>query len=308
MTSAMHTPVIEVRGLTKTYGSVRALDGLDLSIPRGGVYGVLGPNGAGKSTLFRILLGLIRPTEGSATVMGGPVGQVASMRRMGSMIETPRFPPYMTARQVLRWLALEHGVGAEVDIPNWLERVGLTEAADRKVKGFSVGMLQRLGVAAALMSKPELVILDEPTSGMDPPGIQEMRALIRSLADDDGVTVVLASHQLLEVQRVCDRVAILNKGKLVREGAVSELTAVGERLRLTAGPVDRVLAMLGAKGLRDGEAVLAEVTRDEGPALIRGLVEQGVDIHEARWVGTDLESIFFTETGAVHAPETIHAG
>ena len=308
MTSAMHTPVIEVRGLTKTYGSVRALDGLDLSIPRGGVYGVLGPNGAGKSTLFRILLGLIRPTAGSATVMGGPVGQVASMRRMGSMIETPRFPPYMTARQVLRWLALEHGVGAEVDIPNWLERVGLTEAADRKVKGFSVGMLQRLGVAAALMSKPELVILDEPTSGMDPPGIQEMRALIRSLADDDGVTVVLASHQLLEVQRVCDRVAILNKGKLVREGAVSELTAVGERLRLTAGPVDRVLAMLGAKGLRDGEAVLAEVTRDEGPALIRGLVEQGVDIHEARWVGTDLESIFFTETGAVHAPETIHAG
>lgn len=308
MNAVIETPVIAVAGLTKTYGTVRALDGLDLSIPRGGVYGVLGPNGAGKSTLFRILLGLIRPSEGSAAVMDGPVGQVASMRRMGSMIETPRFPPYMTARQVLRWLALEHGVGAEVDIPAWLERVGLTEAADRKVKGFSVGMLQRLGVAAALMSKPELVILDEPTSGMDPPGIQEMRALIRSLADHDGVTVILASHQLLEVQRVCDRVAILNKGKLVREGAVSALTAVGERLRLTAGPVDTVLAVLGARGVRDGEAVLADVSRAEGPALIRGLVEQGVDIHEARWVGTDLESIFFTETGAVHTPETIHAG
>lgn len=301
------TAVIETRGLTKTYGAVRALDGLDLSIPRGGVYGVLGPNGAGKSTLFRILLGLIRPTAGEARVMGGSVDEVSRMRRTGSMIETPRFPPYMTARQVLRWLALEHGAGGSADIPHWLERVGLTEAADRRVRGFSVGMMQRLGVAAALMSRPELVILDEPTSGMDPPGIQEMRALIRSLAADDGVTVVLASHQLLEVQRVCDRVAILHKGRLVREGAVSELTAVGERLRLSAGPIERVMEVLGAKGSRDGDAVLADVSRAEGPALIRTLVERGVDIHEARWVGADLESIFFTETGAVQAPETIHA-
>ncbi|HYC69143.1 ABC transporter ATP-binding protein [Brevundimonas sp.] len=308
MTAVIETPVIQVVGLTKTYGAVRALDGLDLSIPRGGVYGVLGPNGAGKSTLFRILLGLIRATDGTASVMGGAVTEVAHMRRMGSMIETPRFPPYMTARQVLRWLALEHGIGAATDIPHWLQKVGLTEAADRKVRGFSVGMMQRLGVAASLMSRPELVILDEPTSGMDPPGIQEMRALIRSLADEDGVTVVLASHQLLEVQRVCDRVAILNKGKLVREGAVSELTAVGERLRLTVGPIDKALAVLGAKGTRDGAAVMADVRRDEGPALIRALVEAGVDIDEARWVGTDLEAIFFTETGAVQTPETIHAG
>jgi ABC-2 type transport system ATP-binding protein len=302
------TAVIETRGLTKTYGTVRALDGLDLSIPRGGVYGVLGPNGAGKSTLFRILLGLIRASDGSATVMGGGVGDLAAMRRMGSMIETPRFPPYMTARQVLLWLALSHGVASEADVPGWLERVGLAESADRKVRGFSVGMLQRLGVAAALLSRPELIILDEPTSGMDPPGIQEMRALIRSLADDDGVTVVLASHQLLEVQRVCDRVAILNKGRLVREGAVSELTAVGERLRLSVTQQSQVLEVLGAKGMAEGDAVLADIKRDEGPALIRALAAAGVDIHEARWVGTDLESIFFTETGAVHAPETIHAG
>jgi ABC-2 type transport system ATP-binding protein len=308
MNAVIETPVIEVVGLTKTYGTVRALDGLDLSIPRGGVYGVLGPNGAGKSTLFRILLGLIRPNAGEATVMGGPVGQVASMRRMGSMIETPRFPPYLTARQVLRWLALEHSVGAEVDIPAWLERVGLTEAADRKVRGFSVGMLQRLGVASALMSKPELVILDEPTSGMDPPGIQEMRALIRSLADDDGVTVILASHQLQEVQRICDRVAILHRGRLVREGAVSELTASGERLRLSVTPADQVLAILGARGARDGAAILADVPRTEGPALIRALVEAGIEIDEARWVGADLESVFFTETGSIRAPEAPHAG
>ena len=308
MTAVIETPVIEVTGLTKTYGSVRALDGLDLSIPRGGVYGVLGPNGAGKSTLFRILLGLIRATDGTASVMGGPVNEVSHMRRMGSMIETPRFPPYMTARQVLRWLALEHGIAREADIPHWLQRVGLTEAADRRVRGFSVGMMQRLGVAASLMSRPDLVILDEPTSGMDPPGIQEMRALIRSLADDDGVTVILASHQLLEVQRVCDRVAILNKGRLVREGAVSELTAVGERLRIAAASPAKALEILGDRGVAEGEAVLANVSRAEGPGLIRALVEGGVDILEARWVGADLEAIFFNETGAVQTPETIHAG
>jgi ABC-2 type transport system ATP-binding protein len=213
----------------------------------------------------------------------------------------------MTARQVLRWLALEHGVASDADIEGWLERVGLTEAADRKVRGFSVGMMQRLGVAGALLSKPELIILDEPTSGMDPPGIQEMRALIRSLADHDGVTVVLASHQLLEVQRVCDRVAILNKGKLVREGSVSELTAVGERLRLSVTPVAEALALLGDRGREEGGAVLANVSRAEGPELIRALVQRGVDVLEARWVGADLEAIFFTETGVVQTVEADRA-
>ncbi|HRO32719.1 MAG TPA: ABC transporter ATP-binding protein [Brevundimonas sp.] len=300
--------VIDVAGLTKTYGTVRALDGLTLSIPRGGVYGVLGPNGAGKSTLFRILLGLIRPSEGTARVLGGDIGDVAAMRRMGSMIETPRFPPFLSARQVLQWLAQAHGMGGSAQIDHWLDRVGLAEAADRRVRGFSVGMMQRLGVAAALMTRPDLVILDEPTSGMDPPGIQEMRALIRSLAADDGVTVILASHQLLEVQRVCDRVAILNKGRLVREGTVSDLMSDGEQLVLKVGPVDTALAILGARASLSGDGVRVAATRAEGPGLIRLLVQGGVDIHEARWVGTDLEGVFFTETGAVRAPEVDHAG
>lgn len=300
--------VIDVSGLTKTYGAVRALDGLTLSIPRGGVYGVLGPNGAGKSTLFRILLGLIQPSEGTARVLGGGIGDVAAMRRMGSMIETPRFPPFFTARQTLQWLAQAHGMGGAAQIDHWLDRVGLAEAADRRVRGFSVGMMQRLGVAAALMTRPDLVILDEPTSGMDPPGIQEMRALIRSLAADDGVTVVLASHQLLEVQRVCDRVAILNKGRLVREGAVSELTSDGEQLVLNVGSAETALAILGARASLSGDGVRVTATRAEGPGLIRLLVQAGVDIHEARWVGTDLEGVFFTETGAVRAAEADHAG
>jgi ABC-2 type transport system ATP-binding protein len=307
------TSVIETNGLTKTYGAVRALDGLSLSIPRGGVYGVLGPNGAGKSTLFRILLGLIRPTAGEVRVMGQHTGDPAVTRRMGSMIETPRYPPYLTARQALRWLALAHGMGAEAETDRWLAHVGLTEAADRKVRGFSVGMMQRLGVAAALMTRPDLVILDEPTSGMDPPGIQEMRALIRSLADDDGVTVILASHQLQEVQRVCDRVAIFNKGKVITEGRVSDLTASGERLRLSATPLAKAMGVLGDKATLDGDALIAALTRAETPAAIRALVEAGVDIEEARWIGADLEDVFMSETGwtgVQGAPDkgTDHAG
>jgi len=302
------TAVIETRDLTKTYGSVRALDGLSLAIPRGGVYGVLGPNGAGKSTLFRILLGLIKPSSGTASVMGGAVGDIAAGRRMGSMIETPLYPPYMSARQVLEWLSMAHGLKADSGrIDRWLDRVGLTEAADRRVRGFSVGMLQRLGVAAALITEPELIILDEPTSGMDPPGIQEMRALIRSLADSEGITVILASHQLLEVQRVCDRVAIMNKGRLVREGSVSDLTASGERLRLSLTPMAQAMAILGDKGSLEGNAVLAAIPRTEAPALLRHLITQGIDIDEARWVGADLESVFMTETGTVQTPETTDA-
>ena len=296
--------VIEIRGLTKTYGTVKALDGLTLSIPRGGVYGILGPNGAGKSTLFRTLLGLIRPTAGEATVMGGRIGDPAATRRI---------PPFMTARQVLVWLGYAHGGVASSDIEAWLKRVGLAEAADRRVRGFSVGMLQRLGVAAALMTKPDLVILDEPTSGMDPPGIQEMRALIRSLADHDGVTVILASHQLQEVQRVCDRVAIFNKGKVITEGRVSDLTASGERLRLSATPLAKAMGVLGDKATLDGDALIAALTRAETPAAIRALVEAGVDIEEARWIGTDLEDVFMSETGwtgVQGAPDkgTDHAG
>ena len=300
--------VIETSGLTKTYGAVRALDGLSLSIPRGGVYGVLGPNGAGKSTLFRILLGLVRPTEGSAHILGGRLGDTSAMRRTGSMIETPRFPPFLTARQVLEWLSRAHGEGADAaQRSKWLDRVGLTEAADRSVRGFSVGMLQRLGVAAALMTRPEMVVLDEPTSGMDPPGILEMRGLIRSLADNDGVTVILASHQLLEVQKICDRVAILNRGKLAAEGKVSELTSAGRRFRLEVAQIEVARSLLGASAQIDGNGLLLAINEPEGPAVIRRLVEGGVDIHEARWVGTDLEAVFLDQTSGAQGQGDGHA-
>ncbi|MGR4863582.1 ABC transporter ATP-binding protein [Caulobacter sp. LARHSG274] len=296
---------LEAEGLVKTYGPVRALDGLTLSIPAGGVFGVLGPNGAGKSTLFRIALGLVRSTSGAARLFGAPAGATASLRRVGAMIETPRYPPYLTARDTLRMLALESGAGDKADIDFWLDRVGLTAAADRKTGGFSVGMKQRLGLAAAFFTRPELVILDEPTSGMDPAGIQEIRALIRDLADKEGVTIILASHQLDEVRRVCDRVAILSKGKLAAEGSVEALTGGRARLRLAVTPVERALAVLGERGAADGpDAVLADIPRPETPALIRALVEAGVEISEARWREADLESAYL---GALDLKETADA-
>jgi ABC-2 type transport system ATP-binding protein len=271
---------LEAVGVGKTFGAVKALDALSLRIPKGGVYGILGPNGAGKSTLFRIVLGLVRPTTGEARLLGAAAGDIKALRRIGAVIETPSFLPWLTARDTLKVLALESGEG-KPDIDGWLDRVGLTEAADRIVHGFSVGMKQRLALAAALLSRPEVVILDEPTSGMDPAGILEIRALIRELADRDGVTVILASHQLDEVQRVCDRVAFLDRGRLVREGSVSELTAVHELLRLTVSPVDKALAVLGDKARADGDGVLATIDRKDAPALIKALVKAGVDITEA---------------------------
>ncbi len=288
---------LEATSLTKTYGAVRALDDLSIAIPAGGVFGVLGPNGAGKSTLFRIALGLVRPTSGTARLFGAPAGDVAALRRVGAMIETPRYPPYLTARDTLRMLALESGAlkggMGDADINGWLDRVGLGDAADRPTNGFSVGMKQRLGLAAAFFTRPELVILDEPTSGMDPAGIQEIRALIVDLARREGVTIILASHQLEEVKRVCDRVVILSKGKIAAEGAVDALTAGQARLRLVASPVAQVLATLGDKGEPDGpDAVLADIRKDEAPALIKALVEAGVEITEARWRDADLEGVY----------------
>lgn len=283
---------LEAEGLTKTYGAVKALDDLSLKIPAGGVFGVLGPNGAGKSTLFRIAMGLVRASSGQARLSGAPAGHSSSLRQVGAMIETPRYPPHLTARETLKMLALESGA-RDVDIPGWLDRVGLGEAADRKTSTFSVGMKQRLGLAAVFFTRPSLAILDEPTSGMDPAGIQEIRELIRRLAAEQGVTIILASHQLDEVRRVCDRVAILAKGRLVAEGPVETLAGRKPALRLAVSPQAQVLEILGPRGQPDGdEAVLATIERAEAPELIRALVAAGVDIHEARWRAADLESAY----------------
>jgi len=267
---------------------------LTLSIPRGGVYGVLGANGAGKSTFFRICLDLVRPSSGALRILGSDAGDARARRRIGAMIETPRYHPFLTAEQTLTMLARASGFRAP-DTGRWLARVGLTDAARRKVHHFSVGMKQRLGLAAALIGEPELLILDEPTSGMDPVGIQEIRGLLRDLADRDGVTVLLSSHLLDEVQRLCDRVAIFSHGALVAEETIDRVLAGQEKLRLLATSQTALLAALG-KGVIDGDGVLVAVTRAEAPALLRALIQKDIEIIEARWTGGGLEKFYLEQT------------
>ena len=287
---------IELDGISKRFlgrgGEVQALDTLSLEIPRGGVFGLLGPNGAGKSTLLRIITGLVHQDKGNVRLLGEAAGP-AARRRLGALIDAPIFYPFLTARELLRVLALTSHVTSD-PLP-LLHRVGLAKAAERRVGGFSLGMKQRLGIAAALLGSPEIVILDEPTNGLDPEGMLEMRGLLRDLAERDGITVLLSSHLLDEVERVCDHVAILRRGRLAAQGKVNELLH-SDRLWLDARPTEPVLARLGARGAPEGGGVVAQIDRDEAPGLIAALVADGVAIREARWLRADLEEIFFAET------------
>jgi ABC-2 type transport system ATP-binding protein len=287
--------IIEADGLSKRFGTITALDRLSLSIPQGGVYGILGANGAGKSTFFRVCLDLLRPSNGALRIFGDHPGNVMGRRRIGAMIETPRYHPFLTAAETLTMLGKTSGV-RNVNVAHWLARVGLSDAAHRKVYHFSVGMKQRLGIAAALISHPELLILDEPTSGMDPAGIQDMRGLMRELADKDGVTILLSSHLLDEVQRVCDSVAIFAKGKLVAEGRINVLLAGQEKLRLLTTTRDILMTSLGDRGEPDGEGTLVSISRADAPDLLHELIGQGVRLVEARWVGGDLEKFYLDQT------------
>jgi ABC-2 type transport system ATP-binding protein len=307
------TNAIETESLHKSFnlGStpVEALAGLSIRVPVGGIYGILGQNGAGKTTLFRICLGLIRPDGGSIRVLNRvPATDAKLFGAIGAMVESPRFFNYITARDTLRMLVHLSGRRRADNPDSLLKRVGLAEAADRKVHGFSVGMKQRLGIAAALVSRPELLILDEPTSGLDPVGIQEMRLMIRELATRDGVTVIFASHQLDEVSKLCDRVAILHKGHMLAEGTVAELLRSRSRLRLQVTPIEKTVLLLGERGTRDGAEVLAAIDREEAPRLIESLVSAGVRVFEARWESETLEQVFLSHVSGLLNAQTSYRG
>lgn len=214
--------VLETRELTKCYGSLKAVDGLDLEVRRGDVYGFLGPNGAGKSTTIRMLLGLVRPTSGSVALFGRDISRdIGALTNVGSLVETPAFYKYLSGWQNLAVLSRRPSKRAEIDAA--LEEVGLLERAGDKVKAYSHGMRQRLGLALAMLAEPELVILDEPTNGLDPQGMKEIRRIVRNLAEKQGATVFLSSHLLHEVEQVCDKVGIASHGRLVIQGDVQEL-------------------------------------------------------------------------------------
>jgi ABC-2 type transport system ATP-binding protein len=232
--------VVEARDLVKTYGDVHAVDGVSLTVRRGEVFGFLGPNGAGKTTTIGMILGVISPTSGTVRLFGRELrgNERQLLSRVGALIEVPTFYPYLGARDNLLLLARLHGGVGRRRVEDVLRMTQLTSAADRPFKTYSLGMKQRLGLAAALLTDPELVILDEPTNGLDPVGIVEIRQLLRELADD-GRAVMLSSHQLSEVQRICDRVAIVHKGRIVTEGPVGYLLAQQQHVRVTVSDLAR---------------------------------------------------------------------
>jgi len=227
--------VIETAGLTKRFGERVAVHGVDLHIPRGSAFGYLGPNGAGKTTLIRMLLGLTQASSGSMRLLGKPVPaeRAAALARVGAIVEEPRFHGHLTGRENLTVIAAAREPEAHARIDGALARVGLTQRADERVKRYSLGMRQRLGVARSLLADPELLILDEPTNGLDPAGIHEFRAMIRGFVAE-GRTVLLSSHLLDEVEKICDEVAIVDRGRVVLQGSIAELAAGGQQTILVA--------------------------------------------------------------------------
>jgi ABC-2 type transport system ATP-binding protein len=295
-------PVIELVNLSKTYGrrgkGVPAVRDISLSVGAGEVYGFLGPNGAGKSTTIRMLLGLITPSAGQARLFGEDLsGNPAVLKRVGSLVDGGAFYPFLSGRRNLEVLARTHNGGAE-RIDALLEQVGLAGDGKRKVKGYSTGMRQRLGVAAALLNDPDVVILDEPVNGLDAAGIQEMRALIRGLAADRGKTVFLSSHLLHEVQQVCDRIAIISKGQVVREATVADLLRQDDGLRIEAAPLEIAEAALASRWVveRSGDALIVRATRAEAPEVARRLVGAGAELFQLVPEQRNLEEVFLSIT------------
>jgi ABC-2 type transport system ATP-binding protein len=302
MTTA-DAPPIEARGLVKRYGRITAVDEVDLTVSPGDVYGYLGPNGAGKTTSLRMLLGLIRPDAGSAKLFGrDPLVEGArALDGVAGFVEAPRFYPYMSGRHNLEMAAALDGDGAADRIDDALDTVDLTDRAGDKVGGYSHGMRQRLGIAGALLRDPRLLLLDEPTTGLDPGGMRDMRVLIRRLADQ-GMTVLLSSHLMGEVEELCDRVAIVGSGRVLYEGSLPELiatTAGRYELRTTDDIYASELASrrpditdvsIAGSGLTFAatEEVVAELT------IALGLA--GVGIHALQPRTATLEELFFRMT------------
>jgi ABC-2 type transport system ATP-binding protein len=290
--------VIQTQGLTKRYGTLTAVDRLTLGVRRGEVYGFLGPNGAGKTTTLRMLVGLVRPTSGSATILGARPGSPDGLARIGALIEAPGFYPFLSASDNLGVMAMHAGTGAG-RVDTVLEEVGLGDRAKDRFGTYSQGMKQRLGVASALLKDPAVLILDEPTTGLDPKGMAEMRAFIRGLGDG-GRTVLLSSHLMPEVEQVCDRVGVIHRGTLVREGTVDELRG-GRSLLVRAEPLEQASRLLetlpGVTGVSTRDGAMS-ITADpaEASAINGALVAAGIAVSELRSERASLEDVFLELT------------
>jgi ABC-2 type transport system ATP-binding protein len=299
-------PAVQARGLRKRYGELEAVAGVDVTVATGDVYGYLGPNGAGKTTSLRMMLGLIRPTSGAVRLFGrDPAADpVSALEGVAGFVEDPTFYPYLSGRANLDLLAaLDGGGGERVD--EVLELVELRDRDGDRVRGYSHGMRQRLGIAAALLRRPRLLVLDEPTTGLDPAGMRDMRSLVRRLAGE-GITVLLSSHLMGEVEALCNRVAILAEGRVRFEGGLADAVAASDgRHRLeTTDPARALEICRGAEGVRDvhadGTAVAFAAGREAVAALTLALGAAGVGI-VALVPSGGLEALFFDLTEREHA-------
>ena len=305
--SGAAAPAIETTDLQKHFGPVRAVDGIDLEVPVGSVFGFLGPNGSGKTTTIRVLLGLLNPTGGSCRLFGQPMPAAAAqvLPTVGALIEGPAFYPWLTGAQNL---ARFDAAGRDGDratratrIDDALARVGLTAARSRRYKAYSLGMRQRLGLAAALLKPRQLLVLDEPTNGMDPQGTREIRHLIQELARD-GTTVFLSSHLLSEVEQVCTHVAVMSLGKILAQSTIAELQASGgRRLAVETAQASDAAAVLERLGLTEvlvaGDEVSARLDGQRPEDCCRALVEAGVGVRSLVTVRPSLEDTFVALTG-----------
>jgi ABC-2 type transport system ATP-binding protein len=299
---------VELRGLVKRYGAITAVDDVSLTVEAGDVYGYLGPNGAGKTTSLRMLLGLIRPDAGTARLFGREplVEGARALDGVAGFVEAPRFYPYLSGRKNLELLAALDGGGAAGRIPASLDTVDLTDRAGDRVGGYSHGMRQRLGIAAALLRAPRLLLLDEPATGLDPAGMRDMRALVRRLAGE-GMTVMLSSHLLAEVEELCNRVAIIQRGRIVAEGTLSSLletrqnrylletTDDAEARRISAGQA-------GIELIADAERLRFSADPDAAAALSIAIAGAGIGIRALVPQALTLEELFFDLTEGAAPP------
>ncbi|WP_420630619.1 ABC transporter ATP-binding protein [Candidatus Leptofilum sp.] len=296
----MNNIVLQTDDLSKNFGAVTAVQSVNLRVQQGEVFGFLGPNGAGKTTTIGMVLGLIHPSAGRITLFDKPVmpSQNGALKQVGSLVGAPSLIPYLTARKNLQLVAKLHDGVDDGSINEVLELVGLTQAAERKVAGFSTGMKQRLGLGAALLHRPSLIILDEPTNGLDPAGMREVRTLIRQLADD-GITIFLSSHLLHEVEQVCDRIAVIRQGEIVAQGAVEELLNQSEQsVRLKVKNPDQAAELLAqlpqAAIVTNGGYV--QVSGIESETAVAHLAQNGIIPSEVITQKSDLESLFLELT------------
>lgn len=308
MNAPKSDPILETRRLTKRFGALAAVDSLDLAVEAGDIFGFLGPNGAGKTTTIRMLLRLVRPTSGEVLLFGKPLAThfLEVLAHVGAIVEEPAFYPWLSGRENLAVFGRLAGGVSWARIEECLALVGLAARGRDKVEVYSQGMRQRLGIAQALLARPRLVFLDEPTNGLDPPGIEEMRQLLTRLAREEGVTVFLSSHLLHEVEILCNRVAILNRGRLLVQGEVGKLLET-DRVRVEVGvegPLEKALAALealglaGAKRAKEAGRLVLECERARIADLCAGLVERGVRVTALVPRRPTLEEYFRERLGA----------